>query len=150
MRGSGSRVRPRLAYAIAAVVLIVIAVVIAARPEQEQSRESEKREAFPEESASAYLGLCRARGEVGDNLQEARETFYSQAHSTLHVLAERLGDRDRSLAAALLESKNAVEASLAAEDPDPARAALDRLLDISRQALISLGVRPPSCSPPSG
>jgi tRNA A37 threonylcarbamoyltransferase TsaD len=61
-------------------------------------------------------------------------------------MAAEIARTDRRLAAELLEAKNRVEQELGGVVPETAAAALDRLLFVSKQALISLDVRSPSCA----
>jgi hypothetical protein len=60
-------------------------------------------------------------------------------------MASELSNTDRPLAAELLEAKNRVEQELTGVGPQTAAEAIDRLLSISKQALISLGMNSPSC-----
>ena len=94
----------------------------------------------------AVEGLCQAREEAGGDVNPARTTFYDRSHDPLHAIAGALEPVDRPLAGRLLEAKQAVEADLAS----PARAAsltadLDRLLEVTREALARLSVPSPPC-----
>jgi hypothetical protein len=93
-----------------------------------------------EEYAAAYQGLCSARSLVEEDLGRARDVFYGQAHTTLHLLADETTEKSRPLAARLLEAKNRTEQYLGGTEPANAAAAMDDLLAVSREALIFLGV----------
>lgn len=139
--------RKRMAYvAIGAAFVVLAALAIGCASEGEEAPQAPSSRLSPAELRNAYAAICRSRGEVADDFMQAREKFYGEAHTTLHVLAEEIGEDDRRMAASLLEAKNTVEAALAGEVPDPAEMALDRLLSTLEQALLSLDVEPPSCS----
>ena len=95
---------------------------------------------------AAFLGLCAARSSAGSDVNSARSTFYDRSHDPLHSIARDLEPVDRALAAQLLEAKEAVESGLR---PDPAPPSLgsdlDRLVEVTGQALARLSVPVPPC-----
>ena len=99
----------------------------------------------PEEYAAAYRGLCRSRSLIDESLGRARDVFYGEAHTTLHRLADETTERNRPLAARLLEAKNRTEAAIGGTVPASAAASMDELLRVSREALIFLGVPTRPC-----
>ena len=95
---------------------------------------------------TAVPGLCRARSQAAHDPAAAGITFYDRAHAQLHLLAPALAQRDRRLAAALLEAKQKVEADLAVRPPRPELPAdLTRLLGATRAGLARLSLPAPSC-----
>lgn len=99
-----------------------------------------------EEYAAAYQGLCSARLLVEEDLGRARDVFYGQAHTALHLLADETTEKSRPLAAELLEAKNRLEGDLGGMSPGRAANSMDELLGVSRQALIFLGVPTQPCA----
>jgi hypothetical protein len=77
--------------------------------------------------AATAEGSCRAAdaARAGDR-DEARRVFYDRVHQSLHELAADLTTVDRTAAARLLETKEAVEGVF--EDSGDPAAVLDRLL----------------------
>jgi hypothetical protein len=139
--------RRAIAYwSVGAGLLIVGVFMIFRTSDRQATPPSSPDRLSSAELSHAYAALCRSRAEVGGDPAQASEIFYGEAHTTLHVLAQQIGEDDRQMAASILEAKNAVETTLASGAPGPAAAALDRLLDTLEQALLSLGVEPPSCS----
>lgn len=97
---------------------------------------------------TAYDGTCDAFRLAADgSTSEAEATFQDEAHEGLHLLAERLIDIDRAVAADLLEAKQRVEADLL-DDPDGDLVAdLAQLIEQTRRAVERLGVdQPPECT----
>lgn len=83
--------------------------------------------------ATAATGLCDAAGRA-DNPEEARRVFFDTVHQPLHELADDTATRDRTIAADLLQAKQAVEVAL--EDTASALPEiLDRLVAATDEAL---------------
>ena len=81
---------------------------------------------------------------AGD-VDRARSSF---DHGPLHTLADDATGADRSVAARLLEAKEAVESGLAADDPDPDELVtdLDALIEATGDALEATGASTsPTC-----
>jgi len=96
-----------------------------------------------------YDQLCRTRALAVSQVPAARELFFSQVHSPLHLIAQAAQNVDRSVAARMLEAKNDVESVFnSAMSPDDAGAALDRLLPSTAEALRSVGVTTSGCDIP--
>jgi hypothetical protein len=95
---------------------------------------------------AAFLGLCAARASGATDVNSARSTFYDRSHDPLHSIARDLEPVDRALAARLLEAKEAVESGLR---PDRAPSSLgpdlDRLVEVTGQALARLSLPVPRC-----
>jgi len=137
---------PRLIAVAALVIILAVTALVQGRSAEVGEPPNAKAESLsPEELTSAYSALCTSRDLVEDDLVAARDVFFSRAHGTLHLMASEISHRDRALAAELLESKNRVEQELSEVGPQTAADALDGLLCISKQALISLGMSSPSC-----
>ena len=95
---------------------------------------------------AAFLGLCTARASAGTDVKSARSTFYDRSHDPLHSIARDLEPVDRALAARLLEAKEAVESGLRPERPPPSLGPdLDRLVEVTGQALARLSLSAPRC-----
>ncbi len=94
----------------------------------------------------AFVGLCLARASAPIDVNTARSTFYDRSHDALHSLASDLASVDRALAARLLEAKQAVESDFGAEPAPPSLGPdLDRLLEVTGQALARLSLPAPPC-----
>ncbi len=101
------------------------------------------------ELRTAYLELCGTRTLIEEDAERAGDQFFGRVHSPLHIIAARAQDRDRAVAARMLEAKNDVERSFNDRAPAGETAlALDRLLVRTQQALISIGVTPSTCDSP--
>lgn len=98
------------------------------------------------ELASAVESLCLARDEAQANPEEARTTFLDRAHGPLHLLAERVQEVDRTLAAEVLESKQKVERDLNTKDAGSLPGDLDRLTTAAGKALEKLDMQTPKCA----
>ncbi len=95
---------------------------------------------------AAFAGLCAARASAGTDVNSARSTFYDRSHDPLHSIASDLGPVDRALAARLLEAKEAVESDLRADRPPPSLGPdLDRLVQVTAEALVRLSLPAPRC-----
>jgi hypothetical protein len=95
---------------------------------------------------AALLGLCAARAAVGTDVNSARSTFYDRSHDSLHSIAADLEPLDRPLAARLLEAKEAVESGLRSDRAPPSLGpGLDRLVEVTGQALARLSLPVPRC-----
>lgn len=129
----------------AAAIALAVAAILLSRSGEVDNAPNAKAGSLSKELTAAFSALCTSRALVDDDLDAARDVFFSRAHATLHVMASELSNTDRSLAAELLEAKNRVEQELTGVGPQTAAAALDHLLSISKQALISLGMSSPSC-----
>ena len=134
-----------IAMAAAVIALAVAAVLLSRSRDVDKAPNAKAGSLSNEELTAAFSALCTSRALVDDDLDAARHVFFSRAHATLHVMASDLSNTDRSLAAELLEAKNRVEQELTGVGPQTVAAALDHLLSISKQALISLGMSSPSC-----
>ena len=99
--------------------------------------------ATTDEFSAAAEGLCRT-ADVADDPTAAREIFYDTVHQPLHQLADDTTAEDRAAAAALLEAKQRVEATLDTRDPTLA-AAVDDLVDATSRALATLDRPEPDC-----
>ena len=104
--------------------------------------EPEEPEAPPADALEGFgAALCRAASIAPDDPREAEAIFTDELHAPLHQLAGDIGDVSTSLAADLLEAKQAVEAAegtpqielpvLWADLVDASAAALERL-DVAR------------------
>ena len=96
--------------------------------------------------SSTVAGLCTAADQAGTgDTTDARRTFFDESHDALHRLAEETSERDRAVAAALLEAKEQVEAGLEAGSPTLA-ADLDTLVEATRTAVrVGDDTVPPPC-----
>ncbi len=97
--------------------------------------------------AAAVDGLCRARdAAAARDIGAADATFQDRSHAELHRLVERVQDRDRAAAAAVLEAMERVESGLRdAGDPADVAAALEQLLTATRGAAAELETEVPEC-----
>lgn len=86
--------------------------------------------------ADAATGLCDTVDAAGQP-DQARQLFFDEIHQPLHQLADETADADRTVAAQLLEAKQAVEAALDA-NTSSLGADLDRLADTTHAALVTL------------
>lgn len=96
---------------------------------------------------AAVTGLCEAQSLAsGGGLDEARQVFQDESHAYLHQLAGELQERDRSLAAELLEAKQQVERAFQAEgDPELMTDLIVRLRAVAEAALASMGMASVGC-----
>ena len=96
---------------------------------------------------AAVTGLCEAQSAAsGGGVDEARQVFQDQSHAYLHQLAAELRERDRSLAADLLEAKQQVERAFQAEgDPELLTDLIVRLRAVVETALASMGMANVGC-----
>ncbi|MGI8777058.1 MAG: hypothetical protein ACR2LJ_06640 [Acidimicrobiales bacterium] len=95
---------------------------------------------------AAVDGLCLARSQADTDPNSVRGTFYDRSHEAVHTIARELEAVDRSLAARLLEAKEAVEVDVNAEPLAPTLATdLDRLIDAARRGLARLSVPARAC-----
>ena len=97
----------------------------------------------------AYQGLCDARtlAEAGD-VQGAADTFQSQVHEQLHMLAEDLAATDRKAAGRLLEAKQIAESMLANPAVAVAPVVADQLTTLEQEVANAaglLGLDRPTC-----
>ena len=134
-----------VAVTAAVIALAVAAVLLSRNGEVDEGLDAKAGSIDDQELTVAFSALCSSRAMVDDDLDAARDVFFTRAHATLHVMASELSNTDRPLAAELLEAKNRVEQELTGVGPQTAADALDHLLSISKQALISLGMSSPSC-----
>ena len=108
------------------------------------------RAAVPEPYASMYASLCDAHqlASVGD-ASGARTAFVDGAHGPLHQLAADVSEEDRGVAAQLLESKEATEQSMQAQDSTPVAKALSALISATRKSItLAHGRAPEPCEDP--
>jgi hypothetical protein len=96
---------------------------------------------------AAVTGLCEAQSLAsGGGLDEARQVFQDESHAYLHQLAAELQERDRSLAAELLEAKQQVERALqAGGDAELLSDLISRLRVVVEAALASMGMANVGC-----
>lgn len=93
----------------------------------------------------AVTGLCELADETG--LAAANALFQDRAHRTLHAVAAEAERVDRSVSAALLETKQRVEADLAEPDlPIGFADDVGALLVAFRAALETIGLSAPACA----
>jgi ribosomal protein S18 acetylase RimI-like enzyme len=98
----------------------------------------------PEAAAEAVRGLCELR--TATDRDEAEATFLDRSHATLHVIAAATEERDRGVAADLLEAKQRVEADLAGADlPPDFTGDVGALIEATRAALDAIGLEAPAC-----
>jgi len=92
-------------------------------------------------------GLCTAADQArAGETEAARTTFFDQSHDDLHRLADQAIERDRIVAAVLLEAKEKVEAGFETGSPSLA-GDLETLVDATRAAVRVIEEPvPPSCS----
>jgi hypothetical protein len=91
-------------------ILLVVALLATACDGQEPAGASEAEVA---EFRAAVDGLCQTASSLGQNkVSQALQIFGDRTHGYLHELAADLEERDRPLAARLLETKQAVEIAL--------------------------------------
>lgn len=139
----------------AALLLTAVLATACGTGADNGSRAAPSPEPAPTETAAAtpaaapppvITGLCEVRDAVGD-APAADERFFAGPHDPLHRIARELEEADeRSVAARLLEAKNRVESGLRERPPPEDLAArLDRLIEVTRQALASLGRPSPGC-----
>ncbi|HEX2054589.1 MAG TPA: hypothetical protein VHJ78_12800 [Actinomycetota bacterium] len=96
--------------------------------------------------ARSYTDLCRVRTLAETDVEGAANLFFGRVHSPLHVIAAEAQNRDRAVAAGMLEAKNDVETAFNQRRPAAAvTTALDRLLATTAQALRSIGVTSSTC-----
>jgi hypothetical protein len=96
---------------------------------------------------AAAQGLCDAETLARDgDVAGARNAFVNRSHSYLHELAAEITDRDPAAAAALLEAKQRVEATLG-DTSDTARLAqlVAELLEAMDVAATAAGLGDPTC-----
>lgn len=95
----------------------------------------------------AVAQLCAARDEAGDRPRAAEARFFDRSHTTLHIQARALEDRDRPLAARLLEAKQRVEADFSGlASGDRVAGDLGRLVEVAADGLDRLEVPRPPCA----
>lgn len=89
----------------------------------------------------AVEGLCEGEALAGQGqLDQARTVFQDQSHAYLHELAGQLQERDRALAAQLLEAKQQVERSLeGGVDPEILAGLIGALRAVVESALATMG-----------
>jgi hypothetical protein len=92
----------------------------------------------------AVSALCELAGETDP--AAANALFQDRAHQTLHAVAAEAERVDRAASAALLETKQRVEADLAEPDLPPGFADdVETLLVALRAALETIGLPAPEC-----
>jgi hypothetical protein len=98
----------------------------------------------PAEADRAVIALCALGGETDPAAANAR--FQDRAHRTLHAVAAEAERVDRAASAALLQTKQRVEADLA-EPALPASFSddVEALLVALRAALDTIGLPAPEC-----
>ncbi len=96
-------------------------------------------------------GLCEMSGEMRDDPAAGRTVFYDRVHERLHRIAADAQPIDAALAGTLLEAKQLVEADLeadleAAAPPPGYGEHVDRLLSVTQEAVVLLGLTDPGCN----
>ena len=126
-------------------VAISLVVLASACTGTDQSADSPARRSL--DPQAAVTGLCEAQSLAsGGGLDQARQVFQDQSHAYLHQLAAELQERDRSLAAELLEAKQQVERALQARgDAELLTDLISRLRVVVETALASMGMANVGC-----
>lgn len=130
--------RGRQAAIALSAAAVAVAAVVATRNDSEPAGRFEP----------LHSALCRvlASTEQGD-LEAARTQFVDVAHASLHELAARLEQHQRSVAAQLLEAKGRVESGFSAATTIDMATAVATLADRTRTAIAATGDRrPPPCT----
>jgi len=98
--------------------------------------------------ASARGGVCQAAEAAGDgDAAGAKTIFFDRSHQPLHELAAAAQERDRGVAARLLEAKERVESGFENDSPTLA-VDLETLAVASGRAMIAAGTTDPGpCRP---
>lgn len=95
----------------------------------------------------AVEGLCAMRTTFANDIEKANGVFYDQTHEELHVIAAATEEKDRTVAARLLQAKEKVEADLTdLQVPDTFVEDVDALLSATQDALRTIGVSVPGCA----
>lgn len=92
--------------------------------------------------ADAVRGLCEARARLIEDDASGADALFEEAHPTLHDIAARLSEQDRTAAAELLEAKQDVES---AKTDVVLSEALDRLIIATVQGLAELDEQVAGC-----
>ena len=102
----------------------------------------------PAPSDATVAALCDAvRAARDGDLDEAEDIVLGRAHDRLHELAAEVSDLDRTVAAALLEAKQRVEADLT-NPSDELQRHLEDLVAATADAVAAAGrPRPDPCTP---
>jgi hypothetical protein len=132
---------------LAGVVSVVAAALALTISACGRDGDGERATRSPSAWSATIAGLCAAAGEAGaGDADAARRTFFDESHDPLHRLADEATERDRVVAAVLLEAKEKVEAGFDAGSPSLA-GDLATLADAARAAVrvIEKPV-PPPCS----
>lgn len=94
----------------------------------------------------AIQGLCEARAAAATGgIPAATGPFLDRAHDPLHVLAAAIAPTSPGTASRLLEATSVIEAQLTQASSATFITDLDRLTDITREAVTSAGLEAPSC-----
>ena len=95
------------------------------------------------EYGDMFHALCDARELAEDDREAASTTFDDEAHGPLHGFADDVAQEDRAAAAAVLETKQRVEAIIEIEgDPGPA---LGELIEAVEDAFPAVGEEGLTC-----
>jgi hypothetical protein len=96
---------------------------------------------------AAVQGLCEAETLASGGLVgEARRVFQDQSHAYLHELAAQLQERDRALAAQLLEAKQRVESGLqGGANPEILASQIGGLRAVVESAVAAVGLKNVGC-----
>jgi hypothetical protein len=126
------------------VVAVAVTVLAAACTGSDEKGSSPPQAAGPQ---VAVEGLCEAETLAsGGELGEARRVFLDQSHAYLHELAAQLQERDRALAAQLLEAKQEVERVLqGAAPPEILAGRIGGLRAVVESALVVIGLTNVGC-----
>ena len=124
-------------------VILLASSVAACAPEPA----SEATPSLDPELQRASAGLCDAlRAASEGDVERAAALFEDEAHGYLHELADRVGARDRSAAAELLEAKQRAEAALARPwGPEEVVQALEDVGEELADAAAAIGMPRPTC-----
>ena len=127
--------------------LLVLLAAVAATAAACSGGDEAASEASERPYATAARGLCDAVAEAaGGDAAAARAAFFDGAHQPLHELAAETAERDRAVAARLLEAKQAVEAALDDTNGDLERA-FDQLVAATTDALGAIDAGSLPCAP---
>jgi hypothetical protein len=126
---------------------VVLAVAILAVSCTQGEEKRPPRVQGSQDPQAAVEGLCEAETLASGGLVgEARRVFQNQSHAYLHELAAQLQDRDRSLAAELLQAKQRVESSLqGGANPELVASLIGGLRAVVESSVAAVGLKNVGC-----
>jgi hypothetical protein len=134
---------PGVARRLVALILVV-AVAAACSGSQDPGAADPTGPVARSDADRAVSGLCELADET--DLAAANAVFQDEAHRTLHAVAAEAERVDRAVSAALLQTKQRVEADLAEPDLPPGFADdVEALLVALSAALETIGLPAPEC-----